>query len=211
MFKPRIPPPAAAAVLPATPGLATRKAERTGVAAAARAARRRQPPRRAGFAAVTPGARGAIRRCSTWRRRRCSARRPAASAPRARRLAVIDYSRPSLVPRLWVFDLAAGKLLYEEVVAHGQGSGENLPTRFSNSDGSHQSSLGLFVTADTYTGKNGYSLRMHGLEPGVNDAAMARAIVMHGAPYVDPVQGKRMGRLGRSWGCPRCAAPWPSR
>lgn len=120
----------------------------------------------------------------------------------ARRLAVIDYSRPSLAPRLWVFDLDAGKLLYEEVVAHGQGSGENLPTRFSNSDGSHQSSLGLFVTADTYTGKNGYSLRMRGLEPGVNDAAMARAIVMHGAPYVDPVQGKRMGRLGRSWGCP---------
>jgi len=120
----------------------------------------------------------------------------------ARRLAVIDYSRPSLLPRLWVFDLAAGRLLYEEVVAHGQGSGDNMATRFSNLDGSHQSSLGLFVTADTYTGKNGYSLRMRGLEPGVNDAAMARAIVMHGAPYVDPTQGQRMGRLGRSWGCP---------
>jgi len=120
----------------------------------------------------------------------------------ARRLAVIDYSRPSLMPRLWVFDLAAGRLLYEEVVAHGQGSGENMATKFSNLDGSHQSSLGLFVTADTYTGKNGYSLRMRGLEPGVNDAAMARAIVMHGAPYVDPSQGQRMGRLGRSWGCP---------
>jgi hypothetical protein len=120
----------------------------------------------------------------------------------ARRLAVIDYSRPSLLPRLWVFDLAAGRLLYEEVVAHGQGSGENMATRFSNLDGSHQSSLGLFVTADTYTGKNGYSLRMRGLEPGVNDAAMARAIVMHGAAYVDPSQARRMGRLGRSWGCP---------
>ncbi|MDR0182706.1 murein L,D-transpeptidase catalytic domain family protein [Lysobacter arvi] len=120
----------------------------------------------------------------------------------ARRLAVIDYSRPSLLPRLWVFDLDAGRLLYEEVVAHGQGSGENMATRFSNVDGSHQSSLGLFVTADTYTGRNGYSLRMRGLEPGVNDAAMARAIVMHGAPYVDPAQGRRMGRLGRSWGCP---------
>jgi hypothetical protein len=77
-----------------------------------------------------------------------------------------------------------------------------MATRFSNLDGSHQSSLGLFVTADTYKGKNGYSLRMRGLEPGVNDAAMARAIVMHGAPYVDPSQGERMGRLGRSWGCP---------
>lgn len=120
----------------------------------------------------------------------------------AQRLAVIDYSRPSLAPRLWVFDLAAGKLLYEEVVAHGQGSGDNFATRFSNDDGSHQSSLGLFVTADTYSGRNGYSLRMKGLEPGVNDAAMSRAIVMHGAPYVDPQRGKSMGRLGRSWGCP---------
>lgn len=120
----------------------------------------------------------------------------------ASRLAVIDYSRSSLKPRLWVFDLAAGKLLYEEVVAHGQGSGENFATRFSNRDGSHQSSLGLFLTADTYIGRNGYSLRLRGLEPGVNDAALARAIVMHGAPYVDPGRGAVMGRLGRSWGCP---------
>lgn len=123
-------------------------------------------------------------------------------ATQARRLAVIDYSRASLLPRLWVFDLIAGKLLYEEVVAHGQGSGDNYATRFSNSDGSHQSSLGLFVTTDTYIGRNGYSLRMDGLEPGVNDRAMSRAIVMHGAPYVNPVAGKAMGRLGRSWGCP---------
>ena len=120
----------------------------------------------------------------------------------ASRLAVIDYSRSSLKPRLWVFDLAAGKLLYEEVVAHGQGSGENFATRFSNRDGSHQSSLGLFLTAGTYIGRNGYSLRLRGLEPGVNDAALARAIVMHGAPYVDPARGAAMGRLGRSWGCP---------
>jgi hypothetical protein len=120
----------------------------------------------------------------------------------AERLAVIDYTRPSLEPRLWVFDLAAGRLLFEEVVAHGQGSGENLPTRFSNRDGSHASSLGLFVTRDTYQGRNGYSMRMEGLEPGVNDQALARAIVMHGAPYVDPATGARQGRLGRSWGCP---------
>jgi hypothetical protein len=120
----------------------------------------------------------------------------------AERLAVIDYTRPSLEPRLWVFDLAAGRLLFEEVVAHGQGSGENLPTRFSNRDGSHASSLGLFVTRDTYQGRNGYSMRMEGLEPGVNDQALARAIVMHGATYVDPASGARQGRLGRSWGCP---------
>ena len=120
----------------------------------------------------------------------------------ATRLAVIDYSRSSLTPRLWVFDLAKRELLYQEVVAHGQGSGEDVPTRFSNRDGSHQSSLGLFYTRDTYQGRNGYSMRMQGLETGVNDAAMARAIVMHGADYVDPDTGRQRGRLGRSWGCP---------
>lgn len=121
---------------------------------------------------------------------------------RAERLAVIDYSRPSLQPRLWVFDLANDRLLYQELVAHGQGSGGDVPTRFSNDDGSHASSLGLFVTRDTYVGHNGYSLRMDGLERGVNDAAMSRAIVMHGAAYVNAQAGRHLGRLGRSWGCP---------
>lgn len=118
------------------------------------------------------------------------------------RLAVIDYSRPSTQPRLWVFDLQRERLLYREHVAHGRGTGENLATRFSNREGSHQSSLGLFRTAETYTGGNGYSLRMDGLEPGFNDLARPRAIVMHGAPYVDPAQALRQGRLGRSLGCP---------
>jgi len=118
------------------------------------------------------------------------------------RLAVIDYSRPSTEPRLWVFDLAANKLLFREVVAHGQGTGENMARNFSNVDGSHQTSLGLFRTVDTYNGKNGYSLRMQGLEPGTNDAAMSRAIVMHGAPYVNTQLARTKGRLGRSWGCP---------
>jgi hypothetical protein len=123
-------------------------------------------------------------------------------ATHAQRLAVIDYSRPSLEPRLWVFDLQLGTLLYEELVAHGQGSGHNVPHAFSNVEGTHKSSLGLFVTTDTYSGRNGYSLRMDGLEPGINDRAMARAIVMHGASYVDPERNAAMGRLGRSWGCP---------
>ena len=118
------------------------------------------------------------------------------------RLAVIDYSRASTEPRLWVFDLDNKTLLFREVVAHGQGTGENMARDFSNSDGSHQSSLGLFRTADTYQGHNGYSLRMQGLEPGTNDAAMARAIVMHGAPYVNVQSAQKQGRLGRSWGCP---------
>jgi hypothetical protein len=120
----------------------------------------------------------------------------------ATRLAFIDYSRPSTEPRLWVFDLANNRLLYEEVVAHGRGSGENLARFFSNVSGSHTSSLGLFLTRDTYQGRNGYSLRMEGLEPGINDAAMERAIVMHGAPYVDPQTAAKQGRLGRSFGCP---------
>jgi hypothetical protein len=123
-------------------------------------------------------------------------------APRATRLAVIDYSRPSTERRLWVFDLTTQKLLYDEYVAHGSGTGDNMARHFSNLDGSHQSSLGLFTTGETYQGGNGYSLRMNGLEPGTNDAARARAIVMHGAPYVNPALAKSQGRIGRSWGCP---------
>jgi len=123
-------------------------------------------------------------------------------APRPQRLAVIDYSLPSTQPRLWVFDLRQSRLLYAEHVAHGKNSGENLSTRFSNVEGSLQSSLGLFTTAETYDGENGYSLRMDGLEPGVNDRARERLLVMHGADYVNPLQALRQGRLGRSWGCP---------
>lgn len=130
----------------------------------------------------------------------CAQASGAIAAPR--RLAVIDYSRPSTEPRLWVFDLRDTRLLYAEHVAHGRNSGENLAVAFSNRESSHQSSLGLFATAETYFGGNGYSLRMDGLEPGINDQARARAIVMHGAPYVDPDAARRQGRLGRSFGCP---------
>lgn len=118
------------------------------------------------------------------------------------RFAVIDYSRPSTGQRLWVFDLQQPRLLYREYVAHGRNSGENLATQFSNRDGSLQSSLGLFRTAETYEGDNGYSMRMDGLEPGINDHARDRALVMHGAWYVDPLQALKQGRLGRSLGCP---------
>jgi hypothetical protein len=117
-------------------------------------------------------------------------------------LTVIDYSRPSVEPRLWVFDLKTGKLLFKELVAHGRNSGENMTTRFSDAVNSHQSSLGLFVTSNTYVGSNGYSLRLDGLEPGFNGRARERAIVMHGAPYVDAKLAAAQGRLGRSWGCP---------
>ena len=132
--------------------------------------------------------------------RACAAR--SGAVPNAGRLAVIDYTRPSTQQRLWVFDLEREALLYTEHVAHGRGSGENFATAFSNRDESHQTSLGLFTTGETYVGGNGYSLRMDGLEPGVNDNARQRLIVMHGAPYVDPVQAQRQGRLGRSYGRP---------
>lgn len=117
-------------------------------------------------------------------------------------LTLIDYSLPSTQPRLWVFDLRSGRMLFKELVAHGRNSGDNMATRFSDVMESRASSLGLFRTADTYVGQNGYSLRLDGLEPGFNSHARERAIVMHGAPYVDPAVAKANGRLGRSWGCP---------
>lgn len=117
-------------------------------------------------------------------------------------LTIIDYSKPSTERRLWVFDLRSHALLFEELVAHGSGSGENLASRFSNDAETHRTSLGLFATSDTYTGSNGYSLRLDGLEPGFNDRARARAIVMHGAAYVSEAVVRAQGRLGRSWGCP---------
>jgi hypothetical protein len=120
----------------------------------------------------------------------------------ASRLAIIDYTIPSRQPRLWVVDLKSQKLLFKEYVAHGQGSGGDIPTAFSDRQGSHQSSLGLYLTDVTYEGGNGYSLKLQGLSKGFNESAMDRLIVMHGAPYVNPAAAGKMGRLGRSWGCP---------
>jgi len=121
-------------------------------------------------------------------------------------LSVIDYSLPSTQPRLWVFDLARQRLLFEEWVAHGRNTGENLATRFSNQEGSYMSSLGAFRTQESYIGQNGYSLRLQGLEPGINDNARDRAIVIHGAPYVSQQLISSQGRLGRSLGCPAVRA-----
>ena len=93
-------------------------------------------------------------------------------------------------------------MLFKELVAHGRNSGDNMATRFSDAMESRQSSLGLFRTSDAYVGHNGYSLRLEGLEPGFNSHARDRAIVMHGARYVDSRLAHAKGRLGRSWGCP---------
>ncbi|MBI2828334.1 MAG: murein L,D-transpeptidase catalytic domain family protein [Acidobacteria bacterium] len=131
---------------------------------------------------------------------RCAVAAGDIAAPRT--LTLIDYSRPSIEPRLWVFDLKVGRLLFKELVAHGRNTGENMATRFSDAMNSLQTSLGLFVTLDTYVGNKGYSLRLDGLEPGVNGHARERAIVMHGAPYVDATRAAMQGRIGRSWGCP---------
>jgi hypothetical protein len=128
----------------------------------------------------------------------------ATRAGRARRpvLAVIDYALPSSARRLWVLDLERAALLFHERVAHGRGSGVAAPTVFSNAAGSNASSLGVFVTAEPYVGRHGGSLRLDGLEPGVNDAARARAIVLHGADYVTDAFVAEHGRAGRSHGCP---------
>ena len=117
-------------------------------------------------------------------------------------LTVIDYSLPSHVKRLWVLDLARGRVLAREFVAHGRGTGGDLARHFSNRNNSYESSLGTFVTGETYDGKNGLSLRLVGLDDGVNDHALERGIVMHGAWYVSPAMIARVGRLGRSEGCP---------
>ncbi len=117
-------------------------------------------------------------------------------------LTVIDYSLRSREPRLWVLDLEAGQVLARELVAHGSGTGDDVARRFSNRAGTLQSSLGTFLTGPTYRGKHGVSLRLEGLDRGLNDRAEARAIVIHGADYVNAEIVRKLGRLGRSQGCP---------
>lgn len=117
-------------------------------------------------------------------------------------LAVIDYSLPSSKQRLWIFDLHRNRLLYNTYVAHGVNSGSVVPKHFSNQASSKASSLGTYVTQDTYMGSNGLSLNLKGLEKGFNDNAYDRRVVMHGAWYMDPSFIHKSGRAGRSWGCP---------
>jgi hypothetical protein len=117
-------------------------------------------------------------------------------------LGIIDYSLPSTKRRFWVLDMKEKSVLFHELVAHGKGSGENFATSFSNQPGSSQSSLGLYLTESPYEGEHGYSLRLHGLEPGINDQAGPRAIVIHSAWYVSQSMIAQQQRLGRSLGCP---------
>jgi hypothetical protein len=131
----------------------------------------------------------------------------AAGLLHTRLLTVIDYSLPSSQRRLWVIDPDRLRVVFHEFVAHGRGSGpEDAPERalwFGNDPESHRSSLGTYLTGDTYTGEHGHSLAMLGLEPGVNDRARERRIVMHPADYVSAAyRAASGGRVGRSWGCP---------
>ena len=117
-------------------------------------------------------------------------------------LTVIDFDLPSTEKRLWVLDLAKHEILFHTLVAHGHNSGENEATSFSNTDQSNMSSLGFYATGGEYEGKHGHSLRLQGLDEGINTNAAARSIVMHGADYVSEDFIKQNGRLGRSLGCP---------
>ncbi|MBN1117116.1 MAG: murein L,D-transpeptidase catalytic domain family protein [Bacteroidales bacterium] len=117
-------------------------------------------------------------------------------------LTIVDYSKPSVEDRFIILDIKNRKLIYKSLVAHGQNSGLNIAEDFSNKQQSHKSSLGLYLTSNTYSGKHGYSLRLKGLEEGINNNAWKRAIVVHGAEYVSHEFIQKNGRLGRSFGCP---------
>lgn len=117
-------------------------------------------------------------------------------------LTIVDFSLPSSQKRMWILDMVSHKVLVHTFVAHGQKTGLEMAKNFSNTNQSHQSSLGFYLTAETYVGKHGLSMRMDGLEKGFNSNARDRYIVVHGADYATEGFVKRTGRLGRSWGCP---------
>lgn len=117
-------------------------------------------------------------------------------------ISIVDFTKASTKKRLWIIDLANSKILFNTLVAHGQGSGDNFATNFSNQANSHQSSLGFYITSDTYFGKHGLSLKLNGMDNGYNTNALNRAVVVHGADYVSQSFVNQHGRLGRSHGCP---------
>ncbi|MBD8487826.1 murein L,D-transpeptidase catalytic domain family protein [Echinicola sp. CAU 1574] len=126
----------------------------------------------------------------------------AGEIPEDKPLTIIDFSLPSSMKRLWTIDPVSGNILHHTFVSHGRNSGNLMATKFSNTNSSYMSSLGFYRTAETYSGKHGYSLRLDGIEKGVNDNARKRAIVIHGAEYANPEFITKTGRLGRSLGCP---------
>ncbi|HKZ65827.1 MAG TPA: murein L,D-transpeptidase catalytic domain family protein, partial [Chitinophagaceae bacterium] len=117
-------------------------------------------------------------------------------------IAIVDFSQSSNKKRLYVLDMANYKVLFNTLVAHGKNSGKKWANHFSNKLNSLQSSPGFYVTGQTYSGSNGYSLKLDGMESGINDKALQRAIVMHGADYVNESYITSRGYIGRSYGCP---------
>jgi hypothetical protein len=117
-------------------------------------------------------------------------------------LTIADFSKSSSEKRLYVIDMNDQKILFHTLVAHGRNSGVSYATQFSNKPQSNKSSLGFYVTMGTYFGGNGYSLKLQGLEKGINDKALQRAIVLHGSDYVNNAFGASNGFMGRSFGCP---------
>lgn len=117
-------------------------------------------------------------------------------------LTVIDFSKSSNTKRLWIIDMVTQKVVYNTLVAHGRNSGDEFATTFSNAASSNCSSLGFYATGEIYMGKHGESMRLDGLEPGINNNARNRAVVMHAADYVSETFVKQHQRLGRSQGCP---------
>jgi hypothetical protein len=117
-------------------------------------------------------------------------------------LSIVDFSLPSTQKRLFVINVITQELIFYDYVAHGKNSGAAVAKNFSNKINSLKSSLGFFVTQNTYTGKNGLSLALDGKEKGMNDHALARSIVIHGAPYVNENFASHKSGIGRSWGCP---------
>lgn len=121
-------------------------------------------------------------------------------------MSIVDFSQSSNKKRLYVLDMENYKVLFNTLVAHGKNSGKEWATSFSNRLSSYKSSPGFYVTTQTYSGENGYSLKLEGLEKGINDKALERAIVMHGANYVNETYIASLGFIGRSHGCPAVPA-----
>jgi hypothetical protein len=117
-------------------------------------------------------------------------------------LTIIDFSLSSTEERMWVIDMKSQKVILKSLVAHGRNSGVEYATNFSNENESYKSSLGFYITGEVYQGKHGTSLRLDGMEYGINDRARDRAVVIHGADYVSEKLARAQGYIGRSQGCP---------
>lgn len=117
-------------------------------------------------------------------------------------LTIVDFSFSSTKERMWVIDMENKKVVLQTLVSHGMNSGKEFAKSFSNQNESFKSSLGFFITGETYNGKHGISLKLDGQEYGLNDKARERAVVVHGADYVSKRLANKQGYIGRSQGCP---------